>query len=115
MEAVVPTIQLSPPPDKVSPTTDLPSQLTFEPEELEAISRGTSLDGMETDTDLGPDLYRVSTTPANLSGKPRTGGAIKLARMGISPSQGPMPRSSNQGKRFGNGFKSLVQSIKGRP
>lgn len=112
VETVIPKIQLSPPPGT---RPEIVEDLYDSDQDIfnRDFGRHNSFDGVDSDTGLGPDLCRVATTPANSNGKPRTGGAIKLARMGISPSQGPGPRG-NQVGRFG-GLKSFVQSMKGRP
>ncbi|KAG7090972.1 hypothetical protein E1B28_010039 [Marasmius oreades] len=75
------------------------------------LSRMSSLEGMETDTDLGPSLYRVKTAPHSASSKSRRerdlASATKLTRMGITPNAPSPP------KRFG-GLRSLVQTLKGK-
>ncbi|KAK7473001.1 putative ankyrin-repeat protein [Stygiomarasmius scandens] len=73
-------------------------------------------DGHDTDTDLGPALFRVSTAPHTASKVPRgrnQGSNTKLTRMGFTvndPSAGRIPPPP---KRFG-GLRSLVQTLKGR-
>jgi hypothetical protein len=81
------------------------------------LSRISSLDGHDTETELGPMLTRVTTAPMSSSSpshlKPGRS-ANKLARMGFSPNEAanrPQPPSST--KRFG--FKSLIQSLKSKP
>ncbi|KAF8893900.1 hypothetical protein BD779DRAFT_1467501 [Infundibulicybe gibba] len=56
------------------------------------LSRISSLDGLDTDTDLGPALFRVSTAPISGLTPPRgkreqARSANKLTRMGFSPSE----------------------------
>ncbi|KAF9268745.1 hypothetical protein L218DRAFT_984111 [Marasmius fiardii PR-910] len=74
------------------------------------LSRMSSLEG-DTDTDLGPSLYRINTAPHSSSTKSRRerdlASATKLTRMGITPNAPTPP------KRFG-GLRSLVQTLKGR-
>ncbi|KAF9070818.1 hypothetical protein BDP27DRAFT_1323050 [Rhodocollybia butyracea] len=76
------------------------------------LSRISSLEAFDADTELGPSLYRVSTAPnsghsARDKREREFASNTKLARMGFSPNEiGRAPP-----KRFG--LKSLMQSLKG--
>ncbi|KAG6820825.1 hypothetical protein H0H93_011119 [Arthromyces matolae] len=62
------------------------------------LSRTSSLDGTDTDTDLGPALHRVSTAPhAVVRGTAKT--TTKLAKMGFPPLEQARAPATN--KRFG--------------
>ncbi|KAF9017520.1 hypothetical protein BDZ89DRAFT_1140671 [Hymenopellis radicata] len=85
----------------------------------EQLSRVSSLDGADTDTELGPPLFRVSTAPhssATVKGRREQArsmaSANKLSRMGFS-APAPVARSPPP-KRFG-GLKSLMQTFKAKP
>lgn len=77
------------------------------------LSRISSLEVMDADTELGPSLFRVSTAPnttytARDKRERELASNTKLTRMGFSPNEiGRTPP-----KRFG-GLKSLMQSLKG--
>ncbi|GLB37839.1 putative proteasome regulatory particle assembly [Lyophyllum shimeji] len=75
------------------------------------LSRISSLECPDTDTELGPPLLRVSTAPHAAVRGGKT--ASKLTRMGFPPMEqarsSPVPN-----KRFGGAFKSLVQTLKGK-
>ncbi|KAK7045689.1 putative ankyrin-repeat protein [Paramarasmius palmivorus] len=79
------------------------------------LSRISSLEGLDTDTELGPSLYRVSTAPNSSSPKSKRerdlASHTKLARMGFTPNDSTGRPS--QTKRF-NGLRSLMQTLKGR-
>ncbi|KAF8828787.1 uncharacterized protein C8R40DRAFT_1145246 [Lentinula edodes] len=77
------------------------------------LSRISSLEGFDVDTELGPSLFRVSTAPnSSFSTRDKRERELasntKLTRMGFSPSENARAPS----KRFG-GLKSLMQSLKG--
>ncbi|KAG6920135.1 hypothetical protein DXG01_004901 [Tephrocybe rancida] len=73
------------------------------------LSRISSLECADTDTELGPALLRVSTAPHGAVRGAKT--ATKLTRMGFPPlEQVRTPPTNN--KRFG--FRSLVQTLTGR-
>jgi len=77
------------------------------------LSRISSLEILDVDTELGPSLCRVSTAPntsyfARDKRERELASNTKLTRMGFSPNEiGRAPP-----KRFG-GLKSLMQSLKG--
>ncbi|KAJ3988806.1 hypothetical protein F5890DRAFT_1390182, partial [Lentinula detonsa] len=77
------------------------------------LSRISSAEGFDVDTELGPSLFRVSTAPnSSLSARDKRERELasntKLTRMGFSPSEsGRAPP-----KRL-RGLKSLMQSLKG--
>ncbi|KAF5380635.1 hypothetical protein D9615_004756 [Tricholomella constricta] len=74
------------------------------------LSRISSLECPETDTELGPSLLRVSTAPHAPVRGAKT--ATKLTRMGFPPmEQARAPPPGN--KRFG-AIRSLVQTLKGK-
>jgi len=74
------------------------------------LSRISSLECPETDTELGPSLLRVSTAPLAPARGAKT--ANKLTRMGF-PAMDQSRVSPAPSKRFG-AFKSLVQTLKGK-
>ncbi|KAF8070817.1 hypothetical protein FPV67DRAFT_1561538 [Lyophyllum atratum] len=76
------------------------------------LSRISSLECPDTDTELGPPLLRVSTAPYAPVRGAKT--ASKLARMGFPPME-QARASPTPPKRFGGAFKSLVQTLKGKP
>ncbi|KAJ3759464.1 hypothetical protein EV360DRAFT_41872, partial [Lentinula raphanica] len=77
------------------------------------LSRISSLEGFDVDTELGPSLFRVSTAPnstyaARDKRERELASNTKLTRMGFSPSEtGRAPP-----KRL-RGLKSLMHSLKG--
>ncbi|KAJ3733808.1 hypothetical protein DFJ43DRAFT_994501, partial [Lentinula guzmanii] len=77
------------------------------------LSRISSAEGFDVDTELGPSLFRVSTAPnsslvARDKRERELASNTKLTRMGFSPSEsGRAPP-----KRL-RGLKSLMQSLKG--
>ncbi|KAG6866419.1 hypothetical protein C0991_004704 [Blastosporella zonata] len=75
------------------------------------LSRISSLECADTDTELGPTLFRVSTAPHGAVRGAKT--ATKLTRMGFPPLEQVRTQSANS-KRFG-AIRSLVQSLKGKP
>lgn len=99
-------------------TKNAPRAHTPDPESG-GLSRISSLDGVDTDTDLGPTLFRVSTAPNALSMPVRgkrdqarnLASQTKLTKMGFSASDAA--RTAPTSKRFG-GLKSLMQSLKGK-
>ncbi|KAF9462403.1 hypothetical protein BDZ94DRAFT_1194532 [Collybia nuda] len=82
------------------------------------LSRISSLDCPDTDTELGPPLFRVSTAPLSgpspSRGKREVKSASKLTRMGFSPVEqaGRAPVVSRS-KRF-EVIRSIVQTLKGK-
>ncbi|KAG5639469.1 hypothetical protein H0H81_001591 [Sphagnurus paluster] len=100
---------LSPPSHDLSPELQTTRSRTPVPDTGEGqLSRISSLECPDTDTDLGPSLLRVSTAP-HAPGRGKT--ATKLARMGFPPIEQTRTPSTNT-KRFG--FRSLVQTLKGK-
>ncbi|KAF5345296.1 hypothetical protein D9758_008476 [Tetrapyrgos nigripes] len=84
------------------------------------LSRVSSLegfhDGPDTDTELGPALFRVSTAPHTASKGQRDrnmASNAKLTRMGLLPNANDPSNGRAPPKLFG-GLKSLVQTLKGR-
>lgn len=92
------------------------------PRNQEQLSSVSSFDGADTDTELGPGLFRVSTAPHPLlpSSVPKAkreqarhqASANKLTRMGFSRND-TVAKSPPSSKRFG-GLKSLMQTFKGK-
>ncbi|KAG7449559.1 uncharacterized protein BT62DRAFT_991743 [Guyanagaster necrorhizus] len=93
------------------------------PRNQEQLSRVSSFDGADTDIELGPALFRVSTAPHPLlpSSVPKAkreqarhlASANKLTRMGFSRSD-TVAKSPPSSKRFGGLKKSLMQTFKGK-
>ncbi|KAJ8076915.1 putative ankyrin-repeat protein [Marasmius tenuissimus] len=104
-------VEMSPIPDVSVTGSAKPRSLTPDLTDLDSnLSRMSSLEGLDTDTELGPSLYRVATAPHSSSKSRRErdlASATKLTRMGITPNAPTPP------KRFG-GLRSLVQTLKGR-
>ncbi|KAJ7594606.1 hypothetical protein C8J56DRAFT_821453 [Mycena floridula] len=90
------------------------------PDTDDRLSRMSSLDGLDTDSELGQPLTRVATAPLASSNPAKArrdqtrnmASATKLARMGFSPNNESTARAPP--KRFG-GLKSLVRSLKSKP
>ncbi|KAK0461137.1 uncharacterized protein EV420DRAFT_1266976 [Desarmillaria tabescens] len=92
------------------------------PRNREQLSSVSSFEGADTDTELGPGLFRVSTAPHPLlpSSVPKAkreqarhlASANKLTRMGFSRSD-TVAKSPPSSRRFG-GLKSLMQTFKGK-
>ncbi|KAG6844387.1 hypothetical protein H0H87_007291 [Tephrocybe sp. NHM501043] len=74
------------------------------------LSRVSSQECADTDTELGPALFRVSTAPHGAARGAKT--ATKLTRMGFPPMEQVRTAPTNN-KRFG-AFRSLVQTLKGK-
>ncbi|KAL0577751.1 putative ankyrin-repeat protein [Marasmius crinis-equi] len=104
-------VEISPLVDASITNSGKPRSLTPDLTDLDSnLSRMSSLEGLDTDTELGPSLYRVNTAPHSSSKSRRErdlASATKLTRMGITPNAPTPP------KRFG-GLRSLVQTLKGR-
>lgn len=86
--------------------------------EPEPLSRISSLDGVDTDTDTEHTLMRVSTAPlsgpAPMRGKrEQVKSAKKLTRMGFAASEQAGRNPPPPNTRFG-AIKSLMQSLKGK-
>lgn len=86
--------------------------------ERESLSRVSSLDGLDTETDSTHTLRRVPTAPAAGSGQTRgkreqVRSAKKLTRMGFSPVEQVGRTPAPSGTRFG-AIKSIMQTFKGK-
>ena len=86
--------------------------------EQESLSRVSSLDGVDTETDSTYTLRRIPTAPAAGSGQTRgkreqVRSAKKLTRMGFSPVEQVGRTPAPSGTRFG-AIKSIMQTFKGK-
>lgn len=86
--------------------------------EQESLSRVSSLDGLDTETDSTHTLRRIPTAPAAGSGQTRgkreqVRSAKKLTRMGFSPVEQVGRTPAPSGTRFG-AIKSIMQTFKGK-
>ncbi|KAG6813126.1 hypothetical protein H0H92_013750 [Tricholoma furcatifolium] len=105
------SLSVSPPKRDPSPGPRIIRSRTPVPESSDGLSRISSRDCVDTDTELGPPLLRVSTAPhgSNIRGGKT---ATKLTKMGF-PTMEQIRAPPTNTKRFG-AFRTLVQSLKGR-